>query len=151
MYFYFSGWICHLLVSFHVSMNVLGIIILLKVDWAKHSGGLFHRRECLTPRVQFLKVSTRKMAHGGNKLCNLKKSFPSLNTILRANFSLTFYWMVKRLAHNPKLVFLGVTLDYTLTYTHHLTTVARKIKRRRCLLNKLIGLPVGANAQTLHN
>ena len=46
----------------------------------------------------------------------------------------------QRLRHDPCPVYLGVTLDRSLTYRDHLTKVAGKVKTRNNLLGKLEGL-----------
>ena len=45
----------------------------------------------------------------------------------------------KRVAHDPYPVYLGVTLDRSLTFKHHATKTAAKIKTRNNLLAKLAG------------
>jgi hypothetical protein len=54
-----------------------------------------------------------------------------------------------RLKHDPKPVYLGVTLDRTLSYKEHLIKTAGKLKMRNNLLTKLVGTSWGANANTL--
>ena len=54
-----------------------------------------------------------------------------------------------RLKHDPKPVYLGVTLDRTLSYKDHLLKTASKLKTRNNLLLKLAGTSWGANANTL--
>ena len=51
-----------------------------------------------------------------------------------------------RLKHDPNPVYLGVTLDRTLTYREHLEKTASKLKTRNNLLMKLVGTTWGANA-----
>lgn len=53
------------------------------------------------------------------------------------------------LKHDPKPVYLGVTLDRTLSYKDHLQKTAGKLKTRNNLLSKLVGTNWGANANTL--
>lgn len=55
----------------------------------------------------------------------------------------------KLLKHEPYPVYLGVTLDRTLSYKTHLTKLASKVKSRTNLLSKLAGSTWGANATTL--
>ena len=57
----------------------------------------------------------------------------------------------KRLKHDPHPVYLGVTLDRTLSYKEHLVKTAGKLKSRNNLLMKLAGSSWGANASTLHS
>ena len=56
-----------------------------------------------------------------------------------------------RLKHDPKPVYLGVTLDRTLSYKEHLEKTASKLKTRNNLLMKLVGTTWGANANTLRS
>ena len=51
--------------------------------------------------------------------------------------------------HDPNPVYLGVTLDRTLTYREHLNKSAAKLKSRNNLLAKLAGSSWGASASTL--
>ena len=55
----------------------------------------------------------------------------------------------QHLKHDPKPVYLGVTLDRTLSYKDHLQKTAGKLKTRNNLLSKLVGTTWGANANTL--
>jgi len=57
----------------------------------------------------------------------------------------------QRLNHDPHPVYPGVTLDQTLSYKHHLTKTAAKLKSRNNLLSKLSGSSWGANAATLRS
>ena len=50
----------------------------------------------------------------------------------------------KRLKHDPHPVYLGVTLDRTLSYKEHLVKTAGKLKSRNNLLMKLAGYSCGA-------
>src|SRR5215469_12595506 len=47
------------------------------------------------------------------------------------------------------VVYLGITLDRTLSYKVHLTKTAAKLKSRNNLLSKLCGTTWGADAPTL--
>src|SRR6218665_2919119 len=53
--------------------------------------------------------------------------------------------------HDPKPVYLGVTLDRALTDHDHLKTTAAKVNTRNNLLAKLAGSTWGANASTLRS
>jgi len=53
--------------------------------------------------------------------------------------------------HDPNPVYLGVTLDSTLSYRQHLTKTAGKLQSRNNLLMKLAGSSWGANANTLRS
>ena len=53
------------------------------------------------------------------------------------------------LKHDSCPVYLGVTLDRTLSYRQHLQKTAAKVKSRNNLLSKLAGSSWGANADTL--
>ena len=55
------------------------------------------------------------------------------------------------LKHDLHPVYLGVTLDRTLSYQQHLTKVAHKVKSRNNLLTKLAGSSWDANANTLRS
>ena len=57
----------------------------------------------------------------------------------------------QRLKHDPHPVYLGVTLDRTLTYKEHLEKTASKLKTRNNLLMKLAGSSWGARANTLRS
>jgi hypothetical protein len=48
------------------------------------------------------------------------------------------------LKHDPQPVYLGVTLDRTLSYKEHLQKTANKLKTRNNLLTKLVGTKWGA-------
>jgi hypothetical protein len=54
-----------------------------------------------------------------------------------------------RLKHDPKPVYLGVTLDRTLTFKAHLQKTAAKVRTRNNLLSMLAGSTWGADASTL--
>src|SRR6218665_2902316 len=53
--------------------------------------------------------------------------------------------------HDPKPVYLGVTLDRALTYHDHLKKIAAKVNTRNNLLAKLAGSTWGPNASTLRS
>ena len=53
------------------------------------------------------------------------------------------------LKHDSFPVYLGVTLDRTLSYRQHLQKTAAKVKSRKNLPSKLAGSSWGANADTL--
>ena len=63
------------------------------------------------------------------------------------NVSLNGQW----LTHDPHPIYLCVTLDRILSYKHHLTKTAAKLRSRNNLLSKLAGSSWGANAATLHS
>jgi len=63
------------------------------------------------------------------------------------NVSLNGQW----LTHDPHPIYLCVTLDRILSYKHHLTKTAAKLRSRNNLLSKLSGSSWGANAATLHS
>ena len=51
--------------------------------------------------------------------------------------------------HDPNSVYLGVTLDWTLSYKEHLSKTAAKLKSQNNLLSKLAGSSWGAYTKTL--
>ena len=51
---------------------------------------------------------------------------------------------------DPYPVYLGVTLDRTLSYREHLSRSAAKLKSRNNLIAKIAGTSWGASASTLH-
>jgi len=53
------------------------------------------------------------------------------------------------LKHDSFPVYIGVTLDRTLSYRQHLQKTAAKVISRNSLLSKLAGSSWGANAETL--
>jgi len=57
----------------------------------------------------------------------------------------------QQLWHDPNPVYLGVTLDRTLSYQQHLTKTAGKLQSRNNLLMKPAGSSSGANANTLRS
>ena len=57
----------------------------------------------------------------------------------------------QQLQHDRNPVYLGVTLDRTLSYRQHLTNTAGKLQSRNNLLMKLAGSSWGANANTLRS
>ena len=57
----------------------------------------------------------------------------------------------QQLRHDPNPVYLGMTLDRTLSYRQHLTKTSGKLQSRNNLLMKLAGLHWGANANTLRS
>ena len=56
-----------------------------------------------------------------------------------------------RLKHDPKPVYLGVTLDRTLTYREHLEKTASKLKTRNNLLLKLVVTTWSSNADNVRS
>ena len=56
-----------------------------------------------------------------------------------AGRELTVFLNGARLKHDPQPVYLGVTLDRTLSYKEHLQKTANKLKTRNNLLMKLVG------------
>jgi len=67
----------------------------------------------------------------------------------RAARELTVLMNGQRLKHDFTPVYLGVTLDRTLSYKTHLSKTAGKLKTRNNLLSKLAGTTWGAGAHTL--
>ena len=57
----------------------------------------------------------------------------------------------QQLRHDPNPVYVGVTLDRTLSYRQHLRKAAGKLQSRNNLLTKLAGSSRSANANTLRS
>ena len=68
-----------------------------------------------------------------------------------ANRELNVFLNNERLKHEKNPVYLGVTLDRTLTYRAHLDKTAGKLKTRNNLLAKLAGTTWGADACTMRS
>ena len=68
-----------------------------------------------------------------------------------AQRSLNIVMNCQALKHEPKPVYLGVTLDRTLSYKEHLQCTSAKLKTRNNLLAKLAGSKWGACASTLRS
>nr|CAH7712843.1 unnamed protein product [Callosobruchus chinensis] len=66
-----------------------------------------------------------------------------------ANHELEVTLQGSRLKHNHTPKYLGVTLDRTLTFKHHLQKVSAKIKTRNNIIEKLAGSSWGASADVL--
>jgi hypothetical protein len=69
----------------------------------------------------------------------------------RADKELKVVMDKQHLRHDPNPVYLGVTLDRTLSFKHHLQKTAGKLKTRNNLLSKLVGTTWGANASTMRS
>jgi len=69
----------------------------------------------------------------------------------QASRELNIFLNGMRIMHDPKPVYLGVTLDRTLTYHDHLKKTAAKVNTRNNVLAKLAGSTWGANASTLRS
>ena len=67
----------------------------------------------------------------------------------RAHRELNVSMNGQRLKHDPHPVYLGVTLDRTLSYKQHLSKTTAKLKSHNNLISKLAGTTWGANASTL--
>jgi len=55
------------------------------------------------------------------------------------------------LTRDPHPVYLGVTLDQTLSYKHHFTKTAAKLRSRNNLLSKLSGFSWGPKCKRCHS
>ena len=58
-------------------------------------------------------------------------------------------WYGKWLTHSHKPVYLGVTLDRTLTYKDHITNTKAKVSSRNSILKKLANTKWGTDASTI--
>ena len=86
---------------------------------------------------------------GRSYLCNITKliQFNQLSLTL-TKLCLIFTANGQRLKHDPYPVYLGITLDRTLSYREHLSRSAAKLKSRNNLIAKLAGTSWGASAST---
>ena len=90
------------------------------------------------------------------QLWRLKPSTPKTVTSVfhlhnnRSRCELNVHMNGQRLKHDPYPVYLGVTLDRTLSCTEHLSRSTAKLKSRNNLIAKLAGSLRGASASTLH-
>ncbi|XP_030839466.1 uncharacterized protein LOC756419 [Strongylocentrotus purpuratus] len=66
-----------------------------------------------------------------------------------ANHQLRISWYGKRLKHTPNPVYLGVTLDRSLTYKNHIANTKAKVKARNSILKKLANTNWGTDARTI--
>ena len=80
---------------------------------------------------------------GKTKVCSFH-----LKTHL-AQRTLNITWGAKVLENTPHPVYLGVTLDRTLTYRTHVEKLRKKLSTRNSLLSNLANSSWGAQAQTL--
>jgi len=67
----------------------------------------------------------------------------------KADHELNIFLQGQRIKHDLNPVYLGVTLDRSLTYHQHLKKTAAKVGTRNNLLSKLAGTSWGASVQTL--
>ena len=95
---------------------------------------------------------TADLAHLA-KYCQLWCLKPSISVFhLHNNRScreLNVHMNGQRLKHDPYPVYLGVTLDQTLSHREHLSRSAAKLKSRNNLIAELAGTSWGASATTL--
>lgn len=64
---------------------------------------------------------------------------------------LKIFWCGKELEHHLTPIYLGVTLDRTLSFATHIQKLRGKVGSRNSLLKKLAGTKWGANAHTLRS
>ena len=67
----------------------------------------------------------------------------------KANRQLNISWCGKKLEHTPSPIYLGVTLDRTLSYSTHITVVKAKTAARNNVLRKLANSKWGTHPSTI--
>ena len=67
----------------------------------------------------------------------------------KANRQLNISWCGKKLEHTPSPIYLGVTLDRTLSYSTHITKVKAKTATRNNVLRKLANSKWGTHPSTI--
>ena len=67
----------------------------------------------------------------------------------KANRQLNISWCGKKLEHTPSPIYLGVTLDRTLSYSTHITKVKAKTAARNNVLRKLVNSKWGTYPSTI--
>ena len=67
----------------------------------------------------------------------------------KANRQLNISWCGKKREHTPSPIYLGVTLDRTLSYSTHITKVKAKTAGRNNVLRKLANSKWGAHPSTI--
>lgn len=89
----------------------------------------------------------KKRRHKPNPLKTVVSLFHLNNRA--ANQKHTVNFCGSRIMHDKFPVYLGITLDRTLTYKHHLEKTASKPKSRTALISKLAGTTWEVNTQVL--
>ena len=67
----------------------------------------------------------------------------------KANRQLNISWCGKKLEHTPSPIYLGVTLDRTLSYSTHITKVKAKTAARNNVMRKLANSKWGTHPSTI--
>ena len=67
----------------------------------------------------------------------------------KANRQLNISWCGKKLEHTPSPIYLGVTLDRTLSYSTHITKVKAKTAARNNVVRKLANSKWGTHPSTI--
>ena len=67
----------------------------------------------------------------------------------KANRQLNISWCRKKLEHSPSPIYLGVTLDRTLSYSTHITNVKAKTAARNNVLRELANSKWGTHPSTI--
>ena len=67
----------------------------------------------------------------------------------KANSQLNISWCGKKLEHTPSPIYLGVSLDRTLSYSTHITIVKAKTEARNNVMRKLASSKWGTHPSTI--
>ena len=116
---------------------------------------------CLATQSNDFKVIEKRLTNALNDLTTYYKrnslnANPSKTQVCsfhlnnhEANRKLDIHWNGEKLDNNCFPVYLGVTLDRTLSYSQHIKNIKAKVSTRNNLLGKLANSSWGANPTTL--